>query len=867
METLMRLPMDPYMMRFVEKWLRTRRFSMRLRGPAGQHFSPYKPVTRGLPQGGVLSPFLWLLHFNSLHDDVRREVASWEEPMAGVRVMDCYFADDITIVLAHANSEVLVDAAVRIADFLEERLAKLGLILARPKCCNLVVSPGRMIGQVFRRKSGFTRSYQKDLPKNDRLKDQRACLAEQMGDTPSDAFPLALREALPYAYTDPLKILGVWWDARLCFAEHIHRVLDRAKVRHGVMARLARSTWGLEVGVLRSTHAALLVSLSGYGLVAVGSGAYERGLHSLEVQLANISARRIVGVGRSARLATLHMTAGVLSAENQYLRACALLLDRVLRAYNSAIQTRLSNWLATEIGIAGWCSRSTPLDRNEDMIPFTGYMGEEVVKIPEEWSAHLLEEVPVIPYRFLIESTYHTPVELEREDLQTGYRSYGYMGVEEWYDIGLQLLLASGWRPDCVLLEGCSVTRMEPLRTEQENILIFGSPHAVRWLRPTSIELLESKFETAQKALNVEACSFYEERVGYVCAVSNEPEIGLGLKGWLVGSDPSETMPLFMEEASALMALRMVLTVITERPLSKGYIHVRAGTPLLCRHILEWQNTGTVKLRSPAAGEILTLCHSVSRLLMCPLLFEPLTEIWEYEQAVPVRLERLATVVAAGSVRLGEYIRSEQSASWRSRLCRIPLTSEEVKERVKQRYEKDEAAMLPMLCARGSVSGSIYMSMGLTRAVIREAMERLRHSRPLQVTLGSIVCATRFKFFQGSRLLPTECAYCGQIDSLDHLISCVNIGVLPKNSDMLVSYLVELVDRAYNVNPGYPRPIRDGEAAELELRFSDGAESAGSQEEGWLEMEDDTEVPFNVSGLLDGLQQGDSSGSDMILGD
>ena len=86
------------------------------------------------------------------------------------------------------------------------------------------------------------------------------------------------------------------------------------------------------MGVLKATHAALLTSLSGYGLATVGSGVYDGGLRSLEMQLANNSARRLVGIGRSAILAALHMTAGVLSAHNQYLKACALLLSRAPRA-------------------------------------------------------------------------------------------------------------------------------------------------------------------------------------------------------------------------------------------------------------------------------------------------------------------------------------------------------------------------------------------------------------------------------------------------------------------------------------------------------------------------------------------------------
>ena len=101
MESIGRASIDPYLARFIERWLRTRRFSVRLDSPAVRHFSTYRPATRGRPQGGVLSPFLWLLHFDGLHEEVRREVERWMGSLSEVRVTDRYYADDITVALAH----------------------------------------------------------------------------------------------------------------------------------------------------------------------------------------------------------------------------------------------------------------------------------------------------------------------------------------------------------------------------------------------------------------------------------------------------------------------------------------------------------------------------------------------------------------------------------------------------------------------------------------------------------------------------------------------------------------------------------------------------------------------------------------------
>ena len=118
------------------------------------------------------------------------------------------------------------------------------------------------------------------------------------------------------------------------------------------MARLARGSWGLEANVLRTAYGALLTSLSGFALVTIGSGAYERGLRSLATQHANVSARRITDISRSARLAALHMSADVRSAHNLSIRQCALKLDRTLRVADCMFQARIRGIQEAQYGAA-----------------------------------------------------------------------------------------------------------------------------------------------------------------------------------------------------------------------------------------------------------------------------------------------------------------------------------------------------------------------------------------------------------------------------------------------------------------------------------------------------------------------------------
>ena len=111
--------------------------------------------------------------------------------------------------------------------------------------------------------------------------------------------------------------------------------------------------------------------------------------------------------------------------------------------------------------------------------------------------------------------------------------------------------------------------------------------------------------------------------------------------------------------------------------------------------------------------------------------------------------------------------------------------------------------------------------------------------------------------YQEEGLLPTECSYCGQGDSFAYLVSCVNIGPDPTERDGPAEYLIELADRAYNANPGNPRPIRPGGGVEEELLNSD--EAADDDERGdWLDLENDTVAPFDEAGFLAALSEAGS---------
>ena len=111
----------------------------------------------------------------------------------------------------------------------------------------------------------------------------------------SRVFPPRLRQKLPFEWSEAIGVLGATFDPLLTFRKHVGGLMRRARIRHNIMSSVAKTNWGLETGILRATHSALLVSLTRYGLATVGTSAYERGLKRVGTRHANLSVRRVLG--------------------------------------------------------------------------------------------------------------------------------------------------------------------------------------------------------------------------------------------------------------------------------------------------------------------------------------------------------------------------------------------------------------------------------------------------------------------------------------------------------------------------------------------------------------------------------------------
>ena len=97
--------------RYVCVWLTGGRFRLRLRSRRGCCVSGWGRATRGLPQGGDLSPFLWLIHFDPLADRMARLQEKWPLGARDCPTRTLEYADDVAFTSEHHDADVLVALA------------------------------------------------------------------------------------------------------------------------------------------------------------------------------------------------------------------------------------------------------------------------------------------------------------------------------------------------------------------------------------------------------------------------------------------------------------------------------------------------------------------------------------------------------------------------------------------------------------------------------------------------------------------------------------------------------------------------------------------------------------------------------------
>ena len=143
----------------------------------------------------------------------------------------------------------MVEQAHKILDALQRVLATLGLALSRPKCKNFVIFQlGRAMG-LFKRGDPTT-GWMKTKEEARRRALQIMAKQTQQGTTED--------LQLPSPGVSSKKLLGLKLDSQWSFHQHMEEMLNKLRMRLGIMAKVGNSKWGLENRVLTTTVHALI---------------------------------------------------------------------------------------------------------------------------------------------------------------------------------------------------------------------------------------------------------------------------------------------------------------------------------------------------------------------------------------------------------------------------------------------------------------------------------------------------------------------------------------------------------------------------------------------------------------------------------
>ena len=225
---------------------------------------------------------------------------------------------------------------------------------------------------------------------------------------------------------------------------------------------------------------------------------------------------------------------------------------------------------------------------------------------------------------------------------------------------------------------------------------------------------------------------------------------------------------------------------------------------------------GTLRLSSAMASEIAMKIRDIIPLLECALILDSLPP-WFFEDAKPGG-PRQQDIILGTAKRLFGGVLPFVIEKWGEQVAYLPWTTDETKAHLSYRYNYDEGLFIKRLASEGSLACGIFGHWRLTRNMVRSVLGGLQSRRAAQVAISSLVCGTRFKFYdKRGNLLKVVCPICGESDSFEHFLVCRGVQRVPSDEEGVVSLLRDLAVRIEKASPAQARPIQPITESEINL--------------------------------------------------
>ena len=803
-QTLLKFDVNPFTHRIIHQWLRGREFQVKQRTPKGTYIGELADISAGLPQGGIISPILWLLFFNDIQKELKMLRKQQGVPLAAHQ--DSVYADDITTVITSPDLDELRDYAEKNEKNVKKVMTTKNLQIQDPKTHNLLWEAKNLTEGIYRRKPPISIKTTKT-----RLKEQYMKSAEHSESLiefdPEEHPPIPPRTTLaadgfPYPLSEGVKVLGVTMDEYFTLDEHLKIMSTKAQVRQGILSKVSRCTWGLEMTILRLTHDALITSLLRYAMVVVGSCAPDDLINRIDTTIINVAARRISRLPLSTRIETLHFLSGTNSYRNMYIQQCAMFVRRARSAHGSAIERRVNKEIGVILNIDDQITELQVLRNDLDfafMYDPTGLPTDAITKTTwlvyqqsKPAKMHQVEEIP---------STYFAHAPEIRRIARRKRETYTFANTHSWLDVGLQVLKRAGWWPECSQPHTRHLDRMIPPEESEAHIKTFRTYIATeRMVDYNGQKVPTSLIEIISGVVRV------DNIVATVVVIMANGGMLKG-NGVIHGQTTMEYLPDYAHEVSVLHALRTYKDWMQQmEPRLIQKVNIRAGTGSICYQLEKWMKGGICTLKTAAASNLLEEIQNLPEWLkvetsLSPFYMPDATE----DTALPWAMSMFMGVLE----QYRTIILPQQPKGWTNCLPRIPMTTEELKTELKKVYERDELRIMKHLSETGSASASIVVFLELTRTIVEEAYHMLRDTPEIQQNLTEILSATRFKVYNQGHMHHIKCPRktCFQKDSFKHMIDCYNLRKDLKKGPEATQFLVKMAQVTYRGKQGKYIPL------------------------------------------------------------
>ena len=306
---LQRSGVSGFMLQWITQYLKNRKARVHINGV----YSRKKILKEGVPQGGVLSPTLFLIYINDIVKDLPKHVHG------------AIYADDLVI---WSTEEHLTTANYRLREalkVLEEWTRKWLLTINAEKTTYTIFSLS-------------TRNQTANLRINN--------------------------QTLP-AEENPV-YLGVTFDRRLTWKQQTQKAESRAKVRLALMRKLSGTSWGADAAVLRKLYTGRVRPVLEYGMSAWGTATKSHFSRINKVQ--NQATRIITGAMRSTPIKTMETTTGLQPLEDRRDSKALIQAAKFKRLPDHPMKDRLSQPTRGRLKRGSFVHQTRILERRKDLL-------------------------------------------------------------------------------------------------------------------------------------------------------------------------------------------------------------------------------------------------------------------------------------------------------------------------------------------------------------------------------------------------------------------------------------------------------------------------------------------------------------------